>query len=64
MKTKDSKKMIASKSPQELKAFVADKQKALKDFRFALAGSKTKNLKEGRALRKDIARALTILNNA
>lgn len=62
MKTKDSQKLIAGKSLKELTSFVFDKRKALKDFRFALAGSKTKNLKEGRAIRKDIARAMTAMN--
>ena len=55
-------KEFTNKSSKELTTLVGEKRHALRDFRFAVAGSKTKNVKEGRALRKDIARALTILN--
>ena len=50
------------KTEKELKTLVAEKYLALRNFRFAVAGSKNRNVREGRALRKDIARALTILN--
>ena len=55
-------KEFTNKSDKELATMLADKRHALRDFRFAVAGSKTKNVKEGRTLRKDIARALTVLN--
>lgn len=39
-----------------------DKREALSNFRFGSAGSKSKNVKEGSHIRKDIARILTELN--
>ena len=50
---------IKNKTTKELESEVADKRVALRTFRFGFAGSKVKNVREGRALRKDIARRLT-----
>jgi len=50
------------KKENELVKTLEDKRLALKNFRFGIAGSKTRNVKEGRVLRKDIARILTELN--
>ena len=36
-------------------------REALKDFRFGIAGSKIRNMKEGKNLKSDIARYLTEL---
>jgi len=36
-----------------------DKKEALRNFRFSMWGSKTRNTKEGLNLKKDIARILT-----
>ncbi len=58
MKTKD----ISTKTPADLTRLVAEKREALRVFRFGSAGAKTKNVKEGKTLRKDIARILTVLN--
>ena len=58
MKAKD----IKEKSEKELKTMLVDKRLALQNFRFAVAGSKNRNVKEGKALRKDIARILTVMN--
>ena len=55
-------KDIAHKTPADLTKMVADKREALRTFRFGTTGAKTKNVKEGRMIRKDIARILTILN--
>ena len=44
---------------QELSGVVAKKRDELKDLRFAASGSKTRNVKQARTLRHDIARALT-----
>lgn len=52
-------KEIKNKQDDELKKLLLDRQKALRLFRFGVAGSKAKNVKEGRTLRKDIARILT-----
>ena len=38
------------------------KREALRVFRFGVAGGKVKNVKEGRTIRRDIARTLTTLN--
>ncbi len=57
-------KEILNKTEKELKTLVTEKRLALRNFRFAVSGSKNRNVKEGQALRKDIARALTVLNAA
>ena len=53
---------LKNKSKTELTKLLAEKRVALKDFRFGVAGSKIRNMKEGMSLRKDIARILTKLN--
>ena len=58
MKTTD----ISNKTPADLVKLIAEKREALRVFRFGGAGAKTKNVREGRAIRKDIARAMTALN--
>lgn len=57
MKTKD----IANKTAGDLAKLVADKREALRVFRFGGAGAKTKNVREGRTIRKDIARIMTAM---
>ncbi len=57
MKMKDLKK----KSVADMEKLLKEKREALANFRFSVAGAKTKNVKEGRATRKDIARLLTTL---
>ncbi len=59
MKIKD----ITSKSVNELNNLLTEKREALRVFRFGGAGSKTKNVKEGRSIRRDIARILTLINS-
>ena len=51
-----------NKSKGELKKLLVEKRKALHDFRFAFAGGKVKNVKEGKAARKDVARILTAIS--
>ncbi|HEY4516123.1 MAG TPA: 50S ribosomal protein L29 [Candidatus Paceibacterota bacterium] len=63
MKTKDIKKNIKGKSATELNDLLAQKKVALRDFRFGLAGSKSRNIKEGRGLKRDIARVKTELRS-
>lgn len=58
MKTKD----IINKTPADLSKLVNDKREELRVFRFGGAGAKTKNVKQGRLIKKDIARILTVLN--
>ena len=55
-------KDIANKTSAELSKLSAEKREALRAFRFGAAGAKSKNVKEGRTLRKDIARILTAIN--
>ena len=50
-------------SVKDLEKTLADKQAALQAFRFGVAGSKVRNVREGRALRKDIARIHTELRS-
>jgi ribosomal protein L29 len=50
-------------SAEEIQKTIADKHEALRVFRFGGAGSRTRNVREGRNLRKDIARLLTELNS-
>ncbi|MCX6820001.1 MAG: 50S ribosomal protein L29 [Candidatus Adlerbacteria bacterium] len=58
-----SKKTSLTKhSVEDLNRLVADKQEELRTLRFSVAGSKNRNVKLGRTLRKTIARGLTELN--
>lgn len=52
---------LRQKSEAELGNMIKEKRAALKTFRFAISGSKTKNVREGRNTRRDLARSLTIL---
>lgn len=49
-------------TPEELAQFVHDKREELRVLQFNVAGSKNRNVKLARNLRKDIARALTAQN--
>ena len=53
---------LKTKTAADMQKMLADKREALRVFRFGAAGAKTKNVKEGRAIRKDIARILTAMN--
>lgn len=55
-------KELLKKTPQDLLKALREKEESLRLFRFALSGSKTRNIREGRMLRKDIARIHTALN--
>ncbi len=55
-------KDLLKKNTAELKTLISEKKLALRNFRFSVAGSNVRNVKEGNVLRKDIARILTILN--
>lgn len=57
------KKTFKGKDSKELKGLLIDKSKRLSEFRTEVVSGKTKNVKEGRGIRKDIARILTELNN-
>ena len=53
---------IKKANERELETELTVKREALSAFRFGIAGSKTKNVKEGKGLRKEIARILTELH--
>jgi ribosomal protein L29 len=55
-------KDISNKTQADLAKLASDKREFLRVFRFGAAGAKTKNVKEGRAIRKDIARIMTAMN--
>lgn len=43
----------------ELSKMLADKREALRAFRFGGAGTRARNVREGRMIRKEIARIMT-----
>jgi ribosomal protein L29 len=55
-------KELIKKTEAELKNLLKEKREALRTFRFAMSGSKTKNLKEGKNIKKEIAQIMTLLN--
>jgi len=55
-------KEITTKTTADLNKLIAEKQESLRTFRFGTAGAKTKNVKEGRGIRKDIARMMTAIS--
>ncbi|MFA6095973.1 MAG: 50S ribosomal protein L29 [Candidatus Paceibacterota bacterium] len=50
------------KNQADLGKDLREKQEALRAWRFALSGAKVKNVKEGKVMRKDIARIQTALS--
>ena len=56
------KQTLTNHSPDDLRKIVAEKREELRHLRFAVAGSKNRNVKQAATLRKAIARALTELN--
>ncbi len=53
---------LKTKPVAELKKFVSDADEKLRAMKFDLAAGKVKNVKDIKALKKDIARALTFIN--
>ncbi|OHA18154.1 MAG: 50S ribosomal protein L29 [Candidatus Taylorbacteria bacterium RIFCSPHIGHO2_01_FULL_46_22b] len=52
---------LKQKNEKELGQLLEEKRQQLWNFRFGASGGKTRNVKEGRTLRREIARILTIL---
>lgn len=50
------------KTLQDLVKLVAEKREAIRAFRFGSTGSKIKNVKLGKTLKKDVARIMTELS--
>jgi len=55
-------KDFKKKSVKDLETLLREKREELRAFRFATAGSRTRNVREGRNARKEIAHILTELN--
>ena len=52
-----------NKTENEIDKLLNDKREALRNYRFAVSGSKTRNVRDGRNTRKEIARLMTELSN-
>lgn len=52
---------LRAKSASDLEKLITEKRSALSAFRFSVAGGKTKNVRAGRMLRREIAAILTVL---
>lgn len=50
---------IKDKNEKDLLKMLREKQESLRTFRFGIAGSKVRNVREGRNTRKEIARIKT-----
>lgn len=59
MKIKD----LAQKTQEELKKSLRENREKLRQMRFDLTLRKIKNVKQAQAIKKDVARMLTVLNN-
>lgn len=53
---------LKEKDTNDIKKELAESRKRLFDFRISVAGGKVKDVKEGRNIRKEIARMLTELS--
>lgn len=54
--------MKTDMTTEEVIKEILEKEEKLRSFRFGFAGAKSKNVKEGAHLKKDIARLKTMLN--
>ncbi|QSH39260.1 50S ribosomal protein L29 [Candidatus Kaiserbacteria bacterium] len=54
-------KDLKKKSDKDLEKLIREKREELREFRFKSAGSRTRNVREGRNTRKEIAQILTEL---
>jgi ribosomal protein L29 len=55
---------LAAKSQKELIKLLTEKKDALQSFKLGNTKSKTKNVKEGRTIRKEIAQIMSIIDSA
>ena len=53
---------LKNKNDKDLMKLLVDKREEWRAFRFGIAGSKVRNIKEGRNVRREIAQILTELN--
>ncbi|MFT5179931.1 MAG: ribosomal protein L29 [Candidatus Paceibacteria bacterium] len=55
-------KQFEKKSDKDLVKELASKQSSIREFRFGMSGSRTRNVKESSNLRKEVARIKAELN--
>lgn len=55
---------LREKTKIELDDLLNEKRDALRKFRFEMGHGKTKNTKEGRELKRDIARVITLMKES
>lgn len=55
-------KNYKDKNDKDLEKALTEERVALRSFRFGIAGSKVRNVKEGKNIKKKIAQILTELN--
>jgi ribosomal protein L29 len=55
-------KDLRKNTKSDLNKMLEEKAEALNNFKLGIAGSKIKNVKEGRNLKLEIAQILTVLN--
>jgi ribosomal protein L29 len=56
-------KDLRKNTKDELNKMLEEKAEALNNFKLGIAGSKIKNVKEGKKLKLEIAQILTVLNS-
>jgi ribosomal protein L29 len=56
-------KDLKKKTKAELEKMLEEKKVALNAFKFGIAGSKIKNVREGRNIKREIAQAITVLKD-
>ena len=56
-------KEIREKNDKDLAKLLLEKRVLLRNFRFGIAGSRTRDVKEGKNARRDVARILTELKS-
>jgi ribosomal protein L29 len=56
------KETFLGKNMIDLNKVLSEKREDLRLFRFGTSGAKTKNVKSGKKIRKDIARIMTAMN--
>lgn len=54
-------KELTKKNEKELRALLVEKREALREFRFGMKGSRTRDTQAGANLKKEIARLQTVL---
>ena len=56
-------KDLKKKTKAELEKMLEEKKVALNAFKFGIAGSKIKNVREGRKIKREIAQTITVLKD-